>query len=617
MTRRKVFISHGSADREFVETEIVRVLSERGFEPWYSKTSIHSSTEWEREIRKGLNECEWFLVVISAHAIASKWVKAEVDWAMEHRWGRIAPVLVERCDPGELHLKLPQIQHIAFVPSRDTGRQQLHAWIDGLKYVVRAKALDRRVVLTILGARGGVGKSTLACRMAEMMAETGHSVLLVDLDTGAAGTTSLQRARGHVSAVGTSTYELLEALAVAPRSIPKVQPIDVTPDYLLEREDCGRVYLLPATTPNRIDHMPTETLLRQIIETGNGPVAEEAGSATATGIKRVIGLLLATADGRDPPVDCIIFDCGAEGAEFNPLVPEVHRRADLTYVVVEPGSVSRDNLPRVVGLLTRGARQPGVEKVRVIVNKVYSSQHQPVARTQFSDYVVAGCVPHDQQLFEDIQKGRANHRHGYDKLSAAVREVLAYGKELPPELLPDEKNLWIRPTARAVIDGNPLTLFRDAYGRSLFPGCAVLLLGLTIVVSAAIQFAAAWPKRPPEASVSSAVAPQALDSPSQFDAPTRTALFTSSIVFALGVVSVVVSVTRLGRCGPPLRVAWQLRSIARASREPRERLTAVEEYLTKLYATSPDSAGLKWLREAVKRPSTGSMIGYTGGHNDA
>ena len=44
----KVFISHSTQDREFVEREIIAALHQGGIETWYSKMDIHAADRWER-----------------------------------------------------------------------------------------------------------------------------------------------------------------------------------------------------------------------------------------------------------------------------------------------------------------------------------------------------------------------------------------------------------------------------------------------------------------------------------------------------------------------------------------------------------------------------------------
>ncbi|MFT5015198.1 MAG: serine/threonine protein kinase, partial [Dinoroseobacter sp.] len=108
----KVFISHTTADREFVEEHIVGFLESNGINTWYSKAEIQSASEWERGILQGLQESAWFLLVMSEASSRSEWVKDEVFWAIDNRQERIIPVLIDQVDMGDFHIRLRRIQAI-------------------------------------------------------------------------------------------------------------------------------------------------------------------------------------------------------------------------------------------------------------------------------------------------------------------------------------------------------------------------------------------------------------------------------------------------------------------------------------------------------------------------
>jgi hypothetical protein len=110
--RGVVFISHSSQDARRVEQMILEPFRRAGIPTWYSAEDIRTAEEWERSIRTGLQSCSWFLVIVSPHAVRSDWVRTEVSWAVRHRPGRIVPVLIEDCDPEDLHLRLAMIQNI-------------------------------------------------------------------------------------------------------------------------------------------------------------------------------------------------------------------------------------------------------------------------------------------------------------------------------------------------------------------------------------------------------------------------------------------------------------------------------------------------------------------------
>jgi formylglycine-generating enzyme required for sulfatase activity len=121
----QVFISHCTPDRAFVETEILPVLQAHGIKSWYARDDILGAEEWEESIKSGLESCEWFLVVMSPRAAASRWVRAEVRWAFRNRSGKILPVLHEPCDPEDFHLMMPDVQHIDFAADARAARARL------------------------------------------------------------------------------------------------------------------------------------------------------------------------------------------------------------------------------------------------------------------------------------------------------------------------------------------------------------------------------------------------------------------------------------------------------------------------------------------------------------
>jgi hypothetical protein len=122
-----VFVSHATQDRRWVDREIIRLLKTHGIAPWYSTESISTASQWEREILRGMESCDWFLLVVSPRATTSEWVKDELNWAVYHRPTRIVPVIMEQCDLRAFHIRLPRIQHIDFSSDIEIGRSRLVA----------------------------------------------------------------------------------------------------------------------------------------------------------------------------------------------------------------------------------------------------------------------------------------------------------------------------------------------------------------------------------------------------------------------------------------------------------------------------------------------------------
>jgi hypothetical protein len=120
------FISHRTADRDFIEVELLPLLDQFGITPWYCKLDIDAGHVWEREIYKALCDCDWFLLVLSPRAVGSDWIHREVSFAFAHREGRIIPVLMEAVSSEAIHIGLPTLQHVDFTKAdRTEARLQL------------------------------------------------------------------------------------------------------------------------------------------------------------------------------------------------------------------------------------------------------------------------------------------------------------------------------------------------------------------------------------------------------------------------------------------------------------------------------------------------------------
>lgn len=121
-----VFISHATPDGAFVKAEVLPALADWGLSGWFAPDQLLSGEEFQKEIRKAINRCDWFLIVLSPHSVQSHWVRAEVRLAIEHRRDRVIPVVVEACDPAECHLQLPGYHMIEWHHDPVQGRSKLH-----------------------------------------------------------------------------------------------------------------------------------------------------------------------------------------------------------------------------------------------------------------------------------------------------------------------------------------------------------------------------------------------------------------------------------------------------------------------------------------------------------
>ena len=120
-----IFISYATVDYELIQVEVVGMLKALGFEVWIAPADIRSSENWEESIRVGLESADWFLVVVSAHSIASTWVKMEVASALKLLPDRIIPLVIDQSDVKDLDNKLSTLQALDFGTDRPQAMQKL------------------------------------------------------------------------------------------------------------------------------------------------------------------------------------------------------------------------------------------------------------------------------------------------------------------------------------------------------------------------------------------------------------------------------------------------------------------------------------------------------------
>lgn len=121
----RLFISHATADRKFVEDELLGLLRALGFDPWFAETNIQTSDQWERSILGALKSSKWFVLVMSPRSAASEWVKDEIAWAIDEAPDCIVPIMIEDCNPRDFHIRLPRIQYLDFRQSPKKAHEQL------------------------------------------------------------------------------------------------------------------------------------------------------------------------------------------------------------------------------------------------------------------------------------------------------------------------------------------------------------------------------------------------------------------------------------------------------------------------------------------------------------
>jgi hypothetical protein len=97
-TSPKAFISHSTKDRPFVE-KLVADLNAEGIKTWYSGWDIKPGDRFPEEINRGLEWCDYFIIILSSSSMSRPWVETELYAALvrqqKGKIRRIIPVKIE------------------------------------------------------------------------------------------------------------------------------------------------------------------------------------------------------------------------------------------------------------------------------------------------------------------------------------------------------------------------------------------------------------------------------------------------------------------------------------------------------------------------------------------
>ncbi len=128
-TKPRVFISHSSQDKSFVE-ELAWDLRRFGFDVWYDTWEIAVGDSIVDRIFEGLQASDTLIIVLSPNSVTSRWVKEELSTAVMRRISendiRILPILLETCD-------IPtSLRHIRYADFRGNHEEALAQLLDSL-----------------------------------------------------------------------------------------------------------------------------------------------------------------------------------------------------------------------------------------------------------------------------------------------------------------------------------------------------------------------------------------------------------------------------------------------------------------------------------------------------
>lgn len=146
------FVSYASEDRESAANPLADGLTRRGFTVWLDHKVISDGSRFDEQIREGLAECHYGIVIVSPRFLAKDWPMRELDTLLgiETIEGRHRIVVVlHKLTSAELQRTAPELLRKAPIHT-DQGFERVCDEV--LERVVRAADRERRMTLGELGA---------------------------------------------------------------------------------------------------------------------------------------------------------------------------------------------------------------------------------------------------------------------------------------------------------------------------------------------------------------------------------------------------------------------------------------------------------------------------------
>jgi cellulose biosynthesis protein BcsQ len=486
----QVFISYARQDREFAITKIRRLLEALNLDPWIDQEELHASDLWLARIEAALQKSDWFVLLMSEKAAASRHVRAEVDWILKHRPDRLIPIKIAECRPEDIHDDLPTIQHLIFEGSPERMNlgiiksllHRLHGTVSakeerivGLNDTIEELAEERdelqtqvheltaqlhaiadfdgdwlgasphptppfiplsqrrAPVVSLLNLKGGVGKTTLAVNLAAACfrrTPNPKRVLILDLDFQGSATARCLKVADREEVVATrrtSSRLLSDEESSVDRLFACRRRIGDTSGWIVPADD-------------GLARQENRAQARQLTK-------------TATRDVRYLLRALLHADGVQNEFDLVILDCpprlhvgavNALAASDFVLIPTL---LDLT---------STDAIPRLIHWLSRYREQglcPDLEILGVVANKKSSHRLELLLREKtvwdnfgpscrsawkFGDVPLLKTIIPEASAVAEAASTPAKFAYDDSRIRPVFDQLL---KEISPRLFPVKKEV--------------------------------------------------------------------------------------------------------------------------------------------------------------------------------
>lgn len=141
---KEIFISYSRSDQEFV-TRLASDLNEQVAGVWFDQSSIQLGEKWHDEIMEGIRDCKAFILVLSPDSVESRYVREEVNKALE--LGKtIFPVIYRPARwTGQFESLVKEVQTLDLRSGSYTDN--FHKLVDGLIEAGAGRATGERPFL--------------------------------------------------------------------------------------------------------------------------------------------------------------------------------------------------------------------------------------------------------------------------------------------------------------------------------------------------------------------------------------------------------------------------------------------------------------------------------------
>ncbi len=225
---KDIFISYSSEDRAIAQ-QVAHGLEAAGLSVWWDR-DIQVGSEWDKTIEEALAGAKCAVVLWTAHAKQSRWVRAEARAALKEQ--KIIPVMLEA---NAIPLAFTGIQALRFLDWKGTAESKEFAL---LLSVIKAKLAGQPIALPVEAATKAswVGKIASVIGIKILAAIVFVMLLLISSFWHIDADVSIQLQTGRLEAVinpGSDQKRLIDPLMFHKLSLHHVGRVTLGPNQLL------------------------------------------------------------------------------------------------------------------------------------------------------------------------------------------------------------------------------------------------------------------------------------------------------------------------------------------------------------------------------------------------